>query len=414
MKIRSTTILTVRHNGHRRHRRRRPGDDRQHDHEGRRDEDSPPGRQSRDHRLRRRERRRLCLAGAIRGEAQGFPGEHAAGRDRTGQGVADRPRRCAGWRPCWPWSMPATRCLVSGTGDVIQPTDGMLGIGSGGSYAVAAARALVGHSRSLGRGDRPHVARNRRPASTSTRTPTSSSRSCHARPDASRDRRRAGSAHRRPGPPPSGPWRSRSAIAGAGSSLPEEMRPEVAPKNILMIGPTGVGKTEIARRLAKLTGAPFIKVEATKYTEVGYYGRDVESMVRELVENAIGLVRERERKSVEDEARRRVEERLARSAGPAAGQLRRGRRKPRDARASRADPREDAGDARRGRTGSAQGRTDDRAEGHAHDVHRHGHGAGRSRPAGDVRKDPAEEHVAARDDAWPKPAACSSSRSAMR
>jgi ATP-dependent HslUV protease ATP-binding subunit HslU len=92
--------------------------------------------------------------------------------------------------------------------------------------------------------------------------------------------------------------------------LPEELRSEVAPKNILMIGPTGVGKTEIARRLAKLTGAPFIKVEATKYTEVGYYGRDVESMVRELVENAISLVREQERKKVETEARRRTEERL--------------------------------------------------------------------------------------------------------
>jgi len=92
--------------------------------------------------------------------------------------------------------------------------------------------------------------------------------------------------------------------------LPEEMRPEVAPKNILMIGPTGVGKTEIARRLAKLTGAPFIKVEATKYTEVGYYGRDVESMIRELVENAIGLVREGERKNIEADAQRRVEERL--------------------------------------------------------------------------------------------------------
>jgi len=90
----------------------------------------------------------------------------------------------------------------------------------------------------------------------------------------------------------------------------EEMRAEVAPKNILMIGPTGVGKTEIARRLARLTGAPFIKVEATKYTEVGYYGRDVESMVRELVENAIGLVRDRERENVEEEARRRVEDRL--------------------------------------------------------------------------------------------------------
>ena len=92
--------------------------------------------------------------------------------------------------------------------------------------------------------------------------------------------------------------------------LGDEMKNEVAPKNILMIGPTGVGKTEIARRLAKLTGAPFIKVEATKYTEVGYYGRDVESMVRELVENAIGLVRESERKNVEDEARSRVDDRL--------------------------------------------------------------------------------------------------------
>jgi ATP-dependent HslUV protease ATP-binding subunit HslU len=92
--------------------------------------------------------------------------------------------------------------------------------------------------------------------------------------------------------------------------LPEELRQEVAPKNILMIGPTGVGKTEIARRLAKLTGAPFIKVEATKYTEVGYYGRDVESMVRELVENAIALVKSAERMKVEDEANKRVEERL--------------------------------------------------------------------------------------------------------
>jgi len=98
--------------------------------------------------------------------------------------------------------------------------------------------------------------------------------------------------------------------------LPDDMKAEVAPKNILMIGPTGVGKTEIARRLAKLTGAPFIKVEATKYTEVGYYGRDVESMVRELVENAITLVTERERKNVEEEAKRRVGERLLAPAPP--------------------------------------------------------------------------------------------------
>ena len=99
--------------------------------------------------------------------------------------------------------------------------------------------------------------------------------------------------------------------------LEGDMRNEVAPKNILMIGPTGVGKTEIARRLATLTGAPFIKVEATKYTEVGYYGRDVESMVRELVENAIGLVREGELKRVEPEAKRRVDERLLDLLAPA-------------------------------------------------------------------------------------------------
>jgi ATP-dependent HslUV protease ATP-binding subunit HslU len=99
--------------------------------------------------------------------------------------------------------------------------------------------------------------------------------------------------------------------------LPDDMRGEVAPKNILMVGPTGVGKTEIARRLAKLTGAPFVKVEATKYTEVGYYGRDVESMVRELVENAIGLVRESERRNVEAEASTRVEERLLDLLAPA-------------------------------------------------------------------------------------------------
>ena len=92
--------------------------------------------------------------------------------------------------------------------------------------------------------------------------------------------------------------------------LPEEMRGQVTPKNILLIGPTGVGKTEIARRLAKLVGAPFVKVEATKFTEVGYYGRDVESLVRDLVEAAIALVRSREREKVGEEAAARVEQRL--------------------------------------------------------------------------------------------------------
>ncbi|MBT4692683.1 MAG: AAA domain-containing protein, partial [Planctomycetaceae bacterium] len=88
------------------------------------------------------------------------------------------------------------------------------------------------------------------------------------------------------------------------------MREEVAPKNILMSGPTGVGKTEIARRLARLTGAPFIKVEATKYTEVGYYGRDVESMVRELLDNSITLIRQQERLKIADQAAVAVEKTL--------------------------------------------------------------------------------------------------------
>ena len=94
------------------------------------------------------------------------------------------------------------------------------------------------------------------------------------------------------------------------SRLAEDLQAEIAPKNILMAGPTGVGKTELARRLAKLTNAPFIKVEATKYTEVGYYGRDVESMVRDLVENAIGLIRAQEQERVKEEATLQAEERL--------------------------------------------------------------------------------------------------------
>jgi ATP-dependent HslUV protease ATP-binding subunit HslU len=92
--------------------------------------------------------------------------------------------------------------------------------------------------------------------------------------------------------------------------LPPEMAEEVAPKNILMIGPTGVGKTEIARRLARLAQSPFVKVEASKYTEVGYVGRDVESMVRDLVELAVDLVREEKRAEVREKARQNAEERL--------------------------------------------------------------------------------------------------------
>lgn len=92
--------------------------------------------------------------------------------------------------------------------------------------------------------------------------------------------------------------------------LSEEMKDEVAPKNIIMIGPTGVGKTEIARRLSKLCGAPFIKVEATKFTEVGYVGRDVESMVRDLLSAAMSMVKNEKREAVKPEAERQTEERI--------------------------------------------------------------------------------------------------------
>ena len=94
------------------------------------------------------------------------------------------------------------------------------------------------------------------------------------------------------------------------SRLPKELREEITPKNIIMRGPTGVGKTEIARRLAKLVGAPFIKIEATKYTEVGYVGRDVESMIRDLVEVAVRMVKDEKSHEIEAKVRPIVESKL--------------------------------------------------------------------------------------------------------
>src|SRR5690242_9811670 len=89
-----------------------------------------------------------------------------------------------------------------------------------------------------------------------------------------------------------------------------ELREEIAPKNIILIGPTGVGKTEIARRLARLAQAPFVKVEASKFTEVGYVGRDVDSMVRDLVETSVSMVRDEEKERVMVRARSAAEERI--------------------------------------------------------------------------------------------------------
>lgn len=100
------------------------------------------------------------------------------------------------------------------------------------------------------------------------------------------------------------------------SLLKEEEKQEVAPKNILMIGPTGVGKTEIARRMAKIVGAPFIKVEATKFTEVGYVGRDVESMVRDLVDVAVRLVKDEKKSLVKDEATKKANDKLVKLLVP--------------------------------------------------------------------------------------------------
>ncbi len=186
--------------------------------------------------------------------------------------------------------------LLTGNGDVIQPTDGVLGIGAGGDYAVAAARALLKHS-SLSAAE---IVREALGIAAGIDIYTNTNTTCGGtcvRELTPREIVQELNRHI------VGQDEAKRAVAVAirnrwrRQQVPAEMRQEVAPKNIMMIGPTGVGKTEIARRLAKLTGAPFIKVEATRYTEVGYYGRDVESMVRELVENAIGLVRRRRRRT---------------------------------------------------------------------------------------------------------------------
>ena len=102
--------------------------------------------------------------------------------------------------------------------------------------------------------------------------------------------------------------------------LGEDLKDEILPKNIIMIGATGIGKTEIARRISRLVNAPFIKVEASKFTEVGYVGRDVESMIRDLTDNSVNMVRQEQMERKQDSAREMVEERLLNLLLPARGE----------------------------------------------------------------------------------------------
>ena len=226
--------------------------------------------------------------------------------------------------------------LLSGNGDVIEPDDGICAIGSGGSYA-ARRRARAGQvhqAQRQGHRRRSHAHRQR-------------NLHLHQRQF---QRRRAmteksekdmviylsGSESQTPEPEPLpsfdeltpreivveldkyivGQNLAKKAVAIAlrnrvrRQKLAPELAEDILPKNILMIGPTGVGKTEIARRLARLAGCPFVKVEASKYTEVGYVGRDVESMVRDLVETAIDMVREEKLDEVAERAEQSAEDRL--------------------------------------------------------------------------------------------------------
>jgi ATP-dependent protease HslVU peptidase subunit len=204
--------------------------------------------------------------------------------------------------------------LVSGTGDLLQPDeDGLLGIGSGGNFALAAGRALLRHTAlSAGPRDRARSDAHRRRALHLHQRPPDPRRAVtSAAPEATRtalERPEFALENLTPRQIVAeldkyvvGQRAAKRSVAIAlrnrwrRQQLPRDVADDIVPKNILMIGPTGVGKTEIARRLAKLAKAPFLKVEASKFTEVGYVGRDCESIVRDLTEIGVAIVREERR-----------------------------------------------------------------------------------------------------------------------
>ena len=235
--------------------------------------------------------------------------------------------------------------LLSGTGELIEPDDGILAVGSGGNYALAAARALLPEPTGSARATSSQRSLEIAADICVFTNRTSRSWNCRAEVMAMTDvsgasPRTASRPHATradPDAPSRLPWleempprqivaeldryivgqeAAKKAVAIAVRNRwrrgrrPTTIRDEITPYNIILIGPTGVGKTEIARRLARLAGAPFVKVEASKFTEVGYVGRDVESMVRDLVDAAINLVRTEREDEVYPQAEQRAEERL--------------------------------------------------------------------------------------------------------